>query len=60
VSSEHKFTRFAGINTASVTVTDITDGRSVSVNERASHVIRHPNVTKAKHPVKMAVKPHRA
>jgi len=60
VSGKRMFSRLSGAKTVSVTVTDITDGRTVSVNEPASYVIRHPKVTEAKHPVKIAVKPHRA
>jgi hypothetical protein len=60
VSGENKYTRLTGAKTVSVTVTDITDGRSVSVNEPASYVIRHPKDFKAKHPVKIAVQPQRA
>jgi hypothetical protein len=42
VSGNRKFSRLTGSQTVSVTVTDITDGRTVSVHEPASYVVRHP------------------
>ena len=42
VSGNRMFSRLSGANTVSVTVTDITDGRTVSVHEPASYVVRHP------------------
>ena len=60
VSGKRMFSRLSGAKTVSVTVTDITDGRTVSVDEPASYVVRHPKVSAAKRPVMIAVKPHRA
>jgi hypothetical protein len=59
VSGKKTFTRFTGAKTVSVRVTDITDGRSVSVNEPASYVVGHPKLGEATRPVKIAVKSHR-
>jgi hypothetical protein len=41
VSGKNMFSRFSGAEAVSVTVTDIPDGRTVSVNESASYVVRH-------------------
>ena len=56
VSGKNKFSRFSGAKAVSVTVTDITDGRTVSVNESASYVVRQSKLSAAKRPVKIAVK----
>ena len=59
VSGKHMLSRFSRAKSVSVTVTDITDGRTASVNESASYVVRHPKVCEANRPVKIAVKSHR-
>jgi hypothetical protein len=56
VSGTEMFSRLSGAKTVSVTVTDITDGRTVSVNDPVSYIVRHPRVGEAKRPVKIAVK----
>jgi hypothetical protein len=45
VSGKNRFSRFSGTKTVTITVTDITDGRTVSATESASYAVTHSKVT---------------
>jgi hypothetical protein len=59
VSGKHMFSRFSGSKPVSVTVTDITDGRTVSVHEFASYVVRLPRASLRPHILSPAVSGYR-
>ena len=59
VLARHKFPRFSGAKEVAVIVTNITDGRTVSVSEPASYVVRHPRVSKTARSVKIVEKSNR-
>ncbi len=56
VTAKHRFARFSGSRPVFVTMTDITDGRTVSASESASYAVHKTKVAEATHPEKGAVK----
>ena len=59
VTAKHKFPRFDGAKAVTVTVTDITDGRTVSVSESASYIVAKPKLSELTNRVKVFSQPHR-